>query len=429
MLKIYCNMGPDGELLYEHIIQGTDNFSSKQCIGTGGYDKASQYRQALWLQLFAENSFLVYEFMEKGSLRSILKKRRRSRKLDWIVRLNVVKGVAKALSYMHHDCSPPIIHRDISSNNVLLDSEYEAHELLVILLQNLHTQMKVDYKTDVYSYGVVTLEVIMGRHPGELISSLLSSASSSSTSPSTADHFLLNDVMDQRPHLLIMVMGVKLAEGPHFSIFQQIRHTVMTSMGVYYREETHSVPVEMKRGNFDPEGCRGGAWECQMTVSLLLRLPNNLHHRMLGQLILSTGGLHARFDQLSALFFYSILGAKTRLPSSQGFSGMNPCNQSNWSKVQGEMILAFLSFADYFQPRFEGASWSHGPQLQWGVLLPRYFKHHDPHGFYLHILIQIVSFLLDFATVVVGRTLYNGLESDRICKFKIQTPRILSAFP
>ena len=69
-----------------------------------------------------------------------------------------------------------------------------------------------------------------------------------------------------------------------------------------------------------------------------------------------------------------------------------------------------------------------GP-IAWGVLLPRYFKHHDPQWFYLHILIQIVSFLLDFATVVVGRTLYNGLESDRICKFKIQTPRILSAFP
>ena len=59
--------------------------------------------------------------------------------------------------------------------------------------------MKVDIKTDVYSFGVVTLEVIMGRHPGELISSLLSSASSSSASPSTVGHFLLNDVIDQCP--------------------------------------------------------------------------------------------------------------------------------------------------------------------------------------------------------------------------------------
>ncbi|WKA00329.1 hypothetical protein VitviT2T_018695 [Vitis vinifera] len=39
-------------------------------------------------------------------------------------------------------------------------------------------------------------------------------------------------------------------------------------------------------------------------------------------------------------------------PPCQGFSGMNPFNQTNWSKVQCEMILAFLSFADYFQPRF-----------------------------------------------------------------------------
>jgi serine/threonine protein kinase len=40
---------------------------------------------------------------------------------------NVIKGVANALSYMHHDCLPPIIHRDISSKNVLLDQEYKAH--------------------------------------------------------------------------------------------------------------------------------------------------------------------------------------------------------------------------------------------------------------------------------------------------------------
>ncbi|KAI5387782.1 mik2 protein [Lathyrus oleraceus] len=45
---------------------------------------------------------------------------------DWEKRVNVVRGVANALSYMHHDCIPPIVHRDISSKNVLLDSSYEA---------------------------------------------------------------------------------------------------------------------------------------------------------------------------------------------------------------------------------------------------------------------------------------------------------------
>jgi len=38
--------------------------------------------------------------------------------LDWKMRVNVVKGVAKALSYMHHGCSPPIMHRGISIENV-----------------------------------------------------------------------------------------------------------------------------------------------------------------------------------------------------------------------------------------------------------------------------------------------------------------------
>ncbi|MBA0614584.1 hypothetical protein Godav_014861 [Gossypium davidsonii] len=46
--------------------------------------------------------------------------------MDWIKRENIVKGVAHALSYMHHDCNPPIVHRDISSNNILLNAELEA---------------------------------------------------------------------------------------------------------------------------------------------------------------------------------------------------------------------------------------------------------------------------------------------------------------
>ena len=47
--------------------------------------------------------------------------------MDWNKRVNIIKGVAHALSYMHHDCSPPIVQRDISSKNILLDSECEAH--------------------------------------------------------------------------------------------------------------------------------------------------------------------------------------------------------------------------------------------------------------------------------------------------------------
>jgi serine/threonine protein kinase len=52
--------------------------------------------------------FLVYEF-------------------DWNMRVNVIKDIANALCYMHYDCSPVIVHRDISSKNVVLDLEYVAH--------------------------------------------------------------------------------------------------------------------------------------------------------------------------------------------------------------------------------------------------------------------------------------------------------------
>ena len=70
---------------------------------------------------------MIYEYLERGSLATILTNDGGAKELIWNKRVNIIKGVAHALSYMHHDCSPPIVHRDISSKNVLLDSEYEAH--------------------------------------------------------------------------------------------------------------------------------------------------------------------------------------------------------------------------------------------------------------------------------------------------------------
>lgn len=57
----------------------------------------------------------------------ILKDDEQETAFDWNRRVNVIKDVANALCYMHHDCSPPIVHRDISSKNVILDLEYVAH--------------------------------------------------------------------------------------------------------------------------------------------------------------------------------------------------------------------------------------------------------------------------------------------------------------
>jgi len=63
--------------------------------------------------------------MKKGNLFSVLSDDEEAMELDWRKRVNIVIGTAHALSYLDHDCTPPIVHRDISASNVLLNSEWE----------------------------------------------------------------------------------------------------------------------------------------------------------------------------------------------------------------------------------------------------------------------------------------------------------------
>ncbi|XP_011000225.1 PREDICTED: probable leucine-rich repeat receptor-like protein kinase At1g35710 [Populus euphratica] len=277
-----------GDLRSEDIIEATEEFDSKYCIGTGGYGvvykavlpseqvlavkkfhqtpevemsslkafrseidvlMGIRHRNIVKLYGFcshAKHSFLVYEFVERGSLRKVLNDEEQAAKMDWDKRMNLIEGVANALSYMHHDCSPPIIHRDISSNNVLLDSEYEAHvsdfgtaRLLMPDSSNwtsfagtfgytapeLAYTMKVDEKCDVYSFGVLILEVMMGKHPGDFISSLILSASTSSSSP-IGHNTLLKDVLDQRlpPPENELADGVALVAKLAFACLQTDPH-------------------------------------------------------------------------------------------------------------------------------------------------------------------------------------------------------------
>ncbi|XP_048137553.1 MDIS1-interacting receptor like kinase 2-like isoform X1 [Rhodamnia argentea] len=134
---------------------------------------------------------------------------------DWARRAGSIKGVANALSYMHRDCSPPWIHSDITGNNVLLDGDYEAHvsnfgtarllkpdssnwTLVVGTLGYIAPELAysaVTEKCDVYSFGIIALEVIMGRHPGDLVSS---SCQSSTSSVQFNSGTLLQDVLDRR---------------------------------------------------------------------------------------------------------------------------------------------------------------------------------------------------------------------------------------
>lgn len=141
----------------------------------------------------ADFKLLVFEYIENGSLFECLHGGSESMQaLGWAVRHNIAVGVASGLHYLHNDCRPPILHRDLKSRNILLDSEFEAkiadfgvsRRLLshqrgtgedgltisgftgshgYIAPEYAYGRMKVSEKSDVYSFGVVLLELVSGK--------------------------------------------------------------------------------------------------------------------------------------------------------------------------------------------------------------------------------------------------------------------------
>ncbi|KAF2585848.1 hypothetical protein F2Q70_00034685 [Brassica cretica] len=88
-----------------------------------------RHRNIVRLIAFCSNkdvNLLVYEYMPNGSLGEALHGKA-GVFLKWEPRLQIALEAAKGLCYLHHDCSPLIIHRDVKSNNILLGPEFEAH--------------------------------------------------------------------------------------------------------------------------------------------------------------------------------------------------------------------------------------------------------------------------------------------------------------
>ncbi|XVF26750.1 hypothetical protein REPUB_Repub14bG0045200 [Reevesia pubescens] len=214
-----------GTFTYEDLALASDNFSDPNLIGQGGFGyvhkgvlktgkeiaikqlKAGSgqgerefqaevdiishvhHRHLVSLVgycIIGDKRLLVYEFVPNNTLEFHLHGKERP-VMNWSTRMKIALGAAKGLAYLHEDCQPKIIHRDIKASNILLDDSFEAKVADFGLAKysfdtDTHVSTRVmgtfgymapEYassgklteKSDVFSFGVVLLELITGRRP------------------------------------------------------------------------------------------------------------------------------------------------------------------------------------------------------------------------------------------------------------------------
>ncbi|CAF2062100.1 hypothetical protein Bca4012_100926 [Brassica carinata] len=132
-----------------------------------------------------DRRLLIYDYVSNNDLYFHLHASKEV--LDWATRVRIAAGAARGLAYLHEDCHPRIIHRDIKSSNILLENNFDARVSdfgLARLALDCNTHIttrvmgtfgylapeyassgKLTEKSDVYSFGVVLLELITGRKP------------------------------------------------------------------------------------------------------------------------------------------------------------------------------------------------------------------------------------------------------------------------
>ncbi|XP_010440976.1 PREDICTED: proline-rich receptor-like protein kinase PERK8 [Camelina sativa] len=168
--------GSQGEREFKAEVEIISRVHHRHLVTLVGYCISEQHR------------LLVYDYVPNNTLHYHLHAPGRP-VMTWETRVRVAAGAARGIAYLHEDCHPRIIHRDIKSSNILLDNSFEAlvadfglAKIAQELDLNTHvstrvmgtfgymapeyaTSGKLSEKADVYSYGVILLELITGRKP------------------------------------------------------------------------------------------------------------------------------------------------------------------------------------------------------------------------------------------------------------------------
>ncbi|KAL4204994.1 hypothetical protein AMTRI_Chr01g112470 [Amborella trichopoda] len=166
--------GGQGEREFRAEVEIISRVHHRHLVSLVGYCIAEHHR------------LLVYEFVPNNTLEYHLHGRGQP-VMSWGIRVKIALGAARGLAYLHEDCHPRIIHRDIKSANILLDNSFEAQVAdfgLAKLTNDTYTHVstrvmgtfgymapeyassgKLTDRSDVFSFGVVLLELITGRKP------------------------------------------------------------------------------------------------------------------------------------------------------------------------------------------------------------------------------------------------------------------------
>ncbi|KAK8965505.1 Receptor-like protein kinase HSL1 [Platanthera guangdongensis] len=136
------------------------------------------------------SNLLVYEHMPNGSLGDVLHGEKAG-VLDWPARYKIAVDASEGLCYLHHDCVPPVVHRNVKSNNILLDAEFRAKVadfgiakvvdrlgkgsnsisgtagVSGCITPEFAYTLRVNEKSDIYCFGVVILELVTGKRAAD----------------------------------------------------------------------------------------------------------------------------------------------------------------------------------------------------------------------------------------------------------------------